>query len=72
MTENEGQICPLCGEELSDYYHVTRWIHDIINHREYWEGQNELSSKDHVMKFLYEIIEHHCQRFVSQNHNETV
>jgi len=61
----EGTIsfCPLCAQELVDKDRVTRWIHDIINHREYWELQNEGQSKDGLMDYLYEIIEYHQGKY---------
>jgi len=51
--------CPLCGSELTDTYMVTRWIHDIMNHREYFESQIARTNREHVLEILYEIIEHY-------------
>ena len=31
--------CPLCGFNLKDSKQSTRWIHDFINHQEYFEEQ---------------------------------
>jgi len=51
--------CPLCGTELTDTYKVTRWIHDIMNHREYFEAQTTSLNREQALEILYEIIEHY-------------
>jgi len=51
--------CPLCGTELADSRRVTRWIHDIMNHRGYFEDWTSSSTKKQVREILYEIIENY-------------
>jgi len=51
--------CPLCSIELVDTYRVTRLIHDIMNHREYFESQIESSNREQILETLYVIIEHY-------------
>ena len=49
--------CPFCGRDLPDKHRETRWIHDIIHHRIYWESQTQGMNKEQLMNTLYEIIE---------------
>ena len=49
--------CPLCNTQLVDTKRVTRWIHDIMNHREYFESQITSLTREQVLEILYEIIE---------------
>jgi hypothetical protein len=50
--------CPLCGEKLMNKEAETRWIHDIVNHRGYWEGQ--MGNKfPKIVNAMYGIIEYH-------------
>jgi hypothetical protein len=49
--------CPLCGKHLPDYDRTTRWIHDIMNHRGYFEAQCEDTPAESIREMLYEIIE---------------
>ncbi len=51
--------CPLCKTELPDTNRVTRWIHDIMNHRKYFESQTARTNREQVLEILYEIIEHY-------------
>ena len=51
--------CPLCKTELLDTYRVTRLIHDIMNHREYFESMCASSTRGQVLETLYVIIEHY-------------
>ena len=51
--------CPLCSIELADTYRVTRLIHDIMNHREYFESQIASSNREQILETLYVIIEHY-------------
>ena len=48
--------CPLCGTELLNTIRATRYIHDIMNHREYFEFQIISLNKKEVCKMLYEVI----------------
>lgn len=48
--------CPLCGTDLADMKRVTRWIHDIMNHREYFESLITLLTREQVLEILYEVI----------------
>jgi len=41
---------------LIDSQQSTRWIHDIVFHREYWEKQNEDLTKEQVMDTICIII----------------
>ena len=48
--------CPLCSIQLVDTKRVTRWIHDIMNHREYFESQITSLTREQVLEILYEVI----------------
>jgi len=48
--------CPLCGTELLDTLRATRYIHDIMNHREYFEACTMPLNRKQVREILYEII----------------
>ena len=52
-------FCPRCGKILSDDDRVTRWIHDILNHRKYFEAQTKDSPGKAICEILYEIIDHY-------------
>jgi len=63
MSENFS-FCLLCGQDLIDNENVTRWIHDIINHRGYFEAQVGRKRKDDpVIAMLYDIIEYHQGKY---------
>jgi len=51
--------CPLCGIKLLDIDRTTRWIHDIMNHRGYFELQMAAVNREQVLETLYEVIEHY-------------
>ena len=48
--------CPLCGTELLNTIRATRYIHDIMNHREYFEYYTTPYNKEEVREILYEVI----------------
>ena len=48
--------CPLCSTQLVDTKIVTRLIHDIMNHREYFELQITSLTREQVLEILYEVI----------------
>jgi len=48
--------CPLCSTQLVDTKRVTRWIHDIMNHREYFESLITSLTREQVLEILYEVI----------------
>ena len=52
-------FCPWCGQDLPDRHKETRWIHDIIHHRGYWEYQTQIVDTELLMMMLYEIVEHY-------------
>jgi len=51
--------CPLCGTELLDTLRATRYIHDIINHRAYFEAYTTSLTREQALEILYEIIENY-------------
>jgi len=51
-------FCPWCGEKLVDLENETRWIHDIINHRGYWEAQMGDEPRN-IIENLYDVIEYY-------------
>lgn len=50
---------PLCGKYLHDKFRATRWIHDILNHRGYFETQTKHAPSQSIFEMLYEVIEHY-------------
>jgi len=58
MIEGIFSYCPLCGKDLHNKEQHTRWIHDIMNHREYWEAQHRRNF-EFISQSLYKIIEHY-------------
>jgi len=54
--------CPICSAELSNSDQVTRWCHDIMNHREYWKMQNEGASKQQTEEELFKIVEYYFRQ----------
>jgi len=47
--------CTLCGFELSNSAQHTRWIHDIIFHQEYFEGQIIDLTKEQIIDAICTI-----------------
>ena len=58
MIEGIFSHCPLCRKNLHNKEQHTRWIHDIMNHREYWESQHRMNF-EFISQSLYRIIEHY-------------
>lgn len=57
--------CPLCMTNLGNDDNVTRWVHDLVNHREYWKGQTENMTKDQLNELLFEIVDYYHKREVN-------
>ena len=57
MIEGIFSHCPLCGKNLYNKEQITRHIHDIMNHREYWEDQHKRNF-EFISQSLYSIIEY--------------
>lgn len=54
--------CPICGTELSNSDRVTRWCHDIMMHRGYWQTQTENMTKDQLEEDLFEIVRYYFRK----------
>ena len=48
-------FCPLCKLSLRNSKQSTRWIHDIIFHQEYFEGQIIDLTKEQIIDELCNI-----------------
>jgi len=54
--------CPICGDDLANKDRATRWCHDIMNHRGYWQGQTENMTKEQLQDDLFEIVEYYFRK----------
>ena len=54
-------VCPLCNETLPNNDNVTRWVHDIINHEEYWKAQNYDATKNQLQNAIIQIVRYYLK-----------
>ncbi len=54
-------VCPLCNETLPNTDNVTRWVHDIVNHEEYWKAQNHDATKYQLQDAIIQIVRYYSK-----------
>ena len=56
-------FCPWCGQDLLDKKQLTRWIHDMVFHRAYFEAQTGFSREDPGIGLLYDVLEYYQGKY---------